>query len=96
MDSLKDDMSKQDAEIANVREKLGILSDLTTPKYIVSNKYGKWHISLQYHDLPAAEWRVRCGWRYGKSIVERRSVYLQGDTCSSCFDVDGDDSDEEA
>ena len=93
IEDLKRDMLSQDARLEDLKTKLALLDDLTTPKYIVSEKYKKWHVCLQFHDLPVAEWRVRCGWRYGNSVFERRMALVPGARCSTCFEDDGDDSD---
>ena len=80
-----------------LNQKLKIVDSVLTPKYIISEKYKKWHICQQYRDLPAKEWKAVCGWKYGRSVFERRTTLSENLTneefCTTCFDKDAADSD---
>ena len=75
--------------------KMASMDEVTSPKFVVSDKYKKWHICTQYHEVPLSDWRVLCGWRYGKSVFERRGRIPDDlpdvQKCGTCFDLDAED-----
>ena len=90
-------MAKHDDALDALNDKLKILDATITPKYIVSEKYHKWHIVQRWHDIPKADWKSYCGWRYGKSVFDRRSKLPENlpvdEYCATCFNTDLGDSD---
>ena len=61
---LEDEVAKHDDELDALNAKLTILDSTVTPKYIVSEKYHTWYIVQRWRDLPKADWKAHCGWRY--------------------------------
>ena len=70
---------------------LAQLKDAVHPKYIISDKYQKWHVVPQFTDVPTKLWKARCGWKYGCSKFERRTkipaVWKPDEKCPRCFDL---------
>ena len=68
-----------------------ILDSSALPKYVVSDKYRKWHVCLNYVDVPTKDMGTRCGWRYGSSIYERKAftpeTWKKDERCPRCFDL---------
>ena len=69
----------------------GQLKDAVHPKYVISDKYQKWHVVPKFADVPVKQWKARCGWRYGCSKYGRRSrapaVWGPDEKCPRCFDL---------
>ena len=94
---MQKEVEKHDDDLEELNKKWKILDGKVTPRYIVSEKYQKWHICQQWQERPSKEWKTACGWRYGKSVFERKSI-IPGDLkdeeyCTTCFDRDANDSD---
>ena len=91
------EVAAHDDELDKLNKRLKIVDDVLTPKYIISETYHKWHICQQCRDLPVKEWEAVCGWKYGRSVYERRTALAENmsneDYCSTCFDKDAEDSD---
>ena len=101
VDKLTEEGAQREQEIQELAKKLEIIDGKVTPKYIVSAKHQKYHISLSWHDVSPSEWRTKCGWKYGASKFERRGTLPKQlgnkEKClgrGACFDYD-DDEDEE-
>ena len=91
------EVAAHDDELDKLKQRLKIVDEVLTPKYIISEKYQKWQICLQFRNLPVKEWKAVCGWKYGRSVFERRTVLAENmndkDFCSTCFDKDAEDLD---
>ena len=97
LDMMTTEIEKHDRDLNEMAEKCAILDATVTPKYVLSDKYKKFHIALAWQDTPVKEWKCRCGWKYGHSTYQRRSK-VPDDTkasekCGTCFD-ESDDEDE--
>ena len=88
---MKSEAARYDEELAALGKRLEILDATAVPKYIVSDKYQKWHVCLAYTDLPIKDMKTRCGWRYGMSIYMRKSftpvTWKKDERCPRCFDL---------
>ena len=95
MNELRKEVANHDQELQDLNIKLAIMDEITSPKFAIRGKYKKRHIRYQYHEVPRAEWRVLCGWRYGKSVFERRGKIPDDlpdlQKCGTCFDLDAED-----
>ena len=98
---LQAEVKQHEEELDKLLKQVKVVESISSPLYVVSDKYKKWHITFPFHDSPKKEWRVRCGWRYGCSIFERRStvpldldraVYI----CGTCFNENADNVDSDA
>ena len=81
-------VAKQDEELARLGEQHAILESSTLPKFVVSDEYQKWHIALNYVDVPKL---LMSGWKYGRSVYERRAnapeKCKKDQRCTRCFDL---------
>ena len=93
---LEVEVAKHDQDLEDMNAKLAIFDSKLTPKYVISDKYQKWHICQKWQDVPSKEWRTLCGWRYAKSVFERRTELADNlkdtECCTTCFDLDAPDS----
>ena len=92
LNAMKAEAARHDEELTTLGKRLEILDAMAVPKYIVSDKYQKWHVCLVYTGLPIKEMKTRCGWRYGMSIFVRKSFtpdrpWLKYERCPRCFDL---------
>ena len=71
---LQAEVKQHDEELDQLLKQVKAVESIASPMYVVSDKSKKRHITFPFHDAPKKEWRVRCGWRYGGSIFERRST----------------------
>ena len=89
LNAVKAEAARHDEELAALGKRLEILDSSTLPKYIVSDKYRKWHVCLNYVDVPIKDMETRCGWRYGSSIYDRKSfipeTWKKDERCPRCF-----------
>ena len=76
--AMEKEVSEQHEDLTKTNARLRVMDGLVTPKYIISDKYKKWHVCQQWQDRAAKEWKTECGWRYGRSSFERRSVIPGG------------------
>ena len=96
--TLKAKADKQHAEILELTAKLNIVESITDPRYVVSDKYKKLHITLPWIDVEPAEHRTYCSWVYGFSVYQRKvklpKFLPDSSKCTRCFDLaeDGDES----
>ena len=94
---METEVAKHDDDLEAMNKKLATLDSTVSPKCLIRDKYKKWHSTQEWQDVPAAGWRALRGWKYGKSVFERRSklaeVMKGDDYCTTCFDVDSPDSD---
>ena len=59
--AMEQEVMKHDDDLELMNKKLAILDTMASPKYLISDKYNKWHITQQWQDTPAASWRALCG-----------------------------------
>ena len=53
-----------------------IKSTIVEPMYVVSfGGLGSWHIMHPHVGVPSTEWKVKCGWRYGGSVISREAHF---------------------
>ena len=96
--ALKAKADKQHAEIVELTSKITVLESITDPRYIVSDKYKKWHITLPWIDVEPSDLKTYCTWSYGFSVYQRKAklprFLPESSRCIRCFDLaeDGDDS----
>ena len=70
-------MKQHEDDLDRLLKQVKVVGSISSPLYVVSDKYKKWHITFPFHDSPKKGWRVRCGWRYGCSVFERRTTLPQ-------------------
>ena len=91
LEELTVQVAKQDEELARLGEQHAILESSTLPKFVVSDEYQKWHIALNYVDVPKLLMKTRCGWKYGRSVYERRAnapeEWKKDQRRTRCFDL---------
>ena len=89
LEELRRTVTKQEEELEEMQTHLKIVEAAATPRYVVSDKYQKWHVTLAYVDVPAKLMKTYCGWAYGRSVYERRSEVPLGlpksEKCPRCF-----------
>ena len=91
LEELTEQVVKQDEELARLGEQHGILESSTLPKFIVSDEYQKWRVALCYVDVPKQLMKTRCGWKYGRSVFDRRAnapeKWKKDQRRTRCFDL---------
>ena len=95
---LQAEVKQHEDDLDRLLKQVKVVESISSPLYVVSDKYKKWHITFPFHDSPKKVWRVRCGWRYGCSVFERRTTVPQDLNralyiCGTCFN-ETDDAEE--
>ena len=73
---LEIESDRQQEEIQKVCRKIQEIEDEKHPRYIISDKYRKWHVVEKWEGIDRLDWKTKCGWRYGQfssTVFERRS-----------------------
>ena len=91
LEDLRRTATKQEEELEAMQTQLKIVEAAAIPRYIVSDKYPKWHVTLAHVDVPVKLMKTHSGWAYGRSIYERRSDVPLGlpksEKCPRCFKI---------
>ena len=66
-------VEQQAVELADMCSSLAQLKDAVHFKFVICDKYQKWHVAPRFTGVAILEWKARCGWRDGRSKLERRS-----------------------
>ena len=92
MKELELEATKHHDMILGLSRKVQELEDVSEPRYIVSDKYQKWHSVAPWKDVDRREWLAKCGWKYGARVSTKfaRKSRLPDDlavefTCKDCF-----------
>ena len=97
LNTLRAEALRHEEELTMLGKKHDILESSTLPKYIISDRYQKWHVRLVYVDVAIGNMKTRCGWRCGASIFERRAFapikWKPDERCPRCFDLAEDRKD---
>ena len=98
LEALEEKVKEQEADLEALTGRLKITEDAAVPRFVVSDKYQKYHLALSYVDVSKSEWKTHCGWAYGYSVFERRSKIpddlMDKHKCPNCFAVIHANSDE--
>ena len=73
LETLEKTVKDQEVELEALTGRLNITEDVAAPRFVVSDKYKKFHLALKYVDVTKSDWKTHCGWAYGYSVFERRS-----------------------
>ena len=82
-----------------LQTQLKVVEAAAIPRYMISDKYHKLHVTLAYVDVPVKLMDTYCGWPYDRSVYGRRSEtqtnLAKSEKCPRCFDLQsfGVDSD---
>ena len=78
--------------LLDLNRKVQELEDVSVPRYIVSDKYQKWHTVAPWKDVERCDWLAKCGWKYGARASTKfvRKSKLPDDLdvgfiCKDCF-----------
>ena len=92
MKELEREATKHRDMILDLGRKVQELEDVNEPRYIVSDKYKKWHSVAPWKDVDRREWLATCGWKYGARASTKfvRKSKLPDDlaaefACKDCF-----------
>ena len=84
--------TKQHNMILDLNRKVQEIEDMSVQRYIVSDKYQKWHTVAPWKDVERREWLAKCGWKYGARASTKfvRKSRLPDDlavefACKDCF-----------
>ena len=73
---LETETARQHEELQKVCRKIQEIEDVKYPRYIISEKYRKWHVVESWEGIERQDWKTKCGWRYGKflsTVFERQA-----------------------
>ena len=96
--TLQKEVKRQENEIEMLAKDVYATTITEYPKFIISDKYQKWHIIHDYRQQCRADWKTSCGWAYGHSIFERKAkihakVDIKKVGCDRCFKFTKPDED---
>ena len=89
---LEQEAVKHHNMLLDLNRKVQEMEDVGMPRYIVSDKYQKWHAVAPWKDVEPRDWLAKCGWKYGArastKFVRRSKLpdeLAVGFICKDCF-----------
>ena len=91
LETLEKSVKEQGMDLEALTGRLNITEDDAVPRFVVSDKYQKYHLALKYVDVSKSEWKTHCGWAYAYSVFEKGSKIPDDlsdkHKCPNCFAV---------
>ena len=82
-------VDEHEQDLDRLAQRMKLAEDCAVPRFVLSDKYQKYHVALTYMDVPPTEWKTWCGWSYGGSVFQRRTKVPEDidpkRKCPRCF-----------